>query len=96
MAHPLRELFDLRVELLDTFWDSFLSLDESAATFSALMELLFEATTHPESAPTVRGTRLRVMVTTPESGLPRLRLFFFIEDGAIQIMFVDECDDFEV
>ena len=96
MAYPLRALFDLRVELLDSFWDSFLLLDDSPETFRALMELLFEVGANPEEAPLLGETRLRVMLTTRESGLAPLRLFFFIEDGAIQIMHVDACHDFEL
>jgi hypothetical protein len=95
LAYPLRKPDYLRVELLDTFWDSFLLLDLCQGTFAALMELLFVVSTRPETVPPLEGKRVRLLLTTPESGLPPLRLFFFIENGAVQVIQVDQYGDFE-
>jgi hypothetical protein len=96
LAYPLREPEDLGVEYLDSFWDSFLLLDHSPGTFRALMELLWEASAHPEASPLFEDTRMRIMLTEPDSGLPPLRLYYFIENGAIHMTEVDVCDDFEL
>jgi len=77
---------ELRVEYLDPFYDSFLLLDDRPETFHALVVLLDDTVHAAETVPLVGDTDMRVMVTDPEGDLVLLRVYFFIEDGAIQIM----------
>ena len=86
---------DLRVEYLDPFYDSLWLLDNSPKTFRALVVLLSDATKEPETVPRLKGTNMRVAMTTPDSGLVLLRVFFFIEDGVMKIMEVEPYEEWE-
>ena len=86
----------LSVEFLDSFWDSFLLLDDSPETYEALLDLLAEAVMRPWMARPVEPTRLRVLLTAPDSGLPPLRLYYFFSEEGTQIAHVNTYDELEL
>jgi hypothetical protein len=83
------------VEFLDPYYDSVLRLERSPKTYLALGVLIFAAAARAERVATLEGTNMRATVTTGLAGLPLLRLFFFIEDGVLNIMHVEPYDEWE-
>ena len=84
-----------RVEFLDPYYDSFLRLERCPMTHLALGLLLFVAVARAERVAPLEGTSMRAVITTGAAGLPRLRVFFFIEDGVLNIMHVKHYDELE-
>lgn len=85
----------LRVEYLDPYYDSLLRLDDRRETWHALGVLLFATMAYGGAVFPLEKMDIRVTVTTPDSGLPLLRLYFFIEDGTLNIMRVEPYDEME-
>ncbi|HJQ39371.1 MAG TPA: hypothetical protein VKB93_19695 [Thermoanaerobaculia bacterium] len=88
MHLPVEDFEPLRVEYLESFYDSVLMLDGSPEAFRALIELLDAALIHGETVPTLDNSTTRVLRTARDSGLPPVRLFFTIERGTIKFMHV--------
>ncbi|HJQ38505.1 MAG TPA: hypothetical protein VKB93_15310 [Thermoanaerobaculia bacterium] len=84
----LEDAEPLRVQYLEPFFDSFVALHDSPETFRAFVELLDQAILQGDAVPTLENSKMRVLRTAADSGLPPLRLFFFIEHGTMKFMFV--------
>jgi len=83
------------VEFLDPYYDSVLRLERSPRTYLALGILIFRAAARAERVALLGETNMRAVITTGVAGLPLLRLFFFIEDGVLNIMHVEPYDELE-
>jgi hypothetical protein len=91
----LQDPAPLRVEYDEWFFDTFMLLDGSAATFRAVMELLDHALLEGEGVPLVRTSNMRVLRTTADSGLPLVRLYFSIEYGKLTYVLVQYYNEHE-
>ena len=63
-------------------------LDVSPETFRAVVELLDHAILQGAAVPTLENSRMRVLRTAGGSGVPPLRLYFFIEHGTLKFTYV--------
>ena len=79
--------------MVDAFHDSIAALGDSPEAASVVKALVLRATSQPENAPMLPGLRMRAIRSRSYGAYPALRLFYWFDDDAIHLLYVEPYDE---
>lgn len=82
-----------RVTALETFYDSLAALDDSHETKQVVKALMLRVSAQPESAPMLPGKTIRVLKSRSGGALPALRLFYWMDDERVCLLYIEAYDE---
>lgn len=78
---------------VDAFYESLALLDDSEENVRVVTALLLRAATRPENTAPLPGLHMRVLASRSKGPLPALRLFYWIGDENVYLLWIEHYDE---